>query len=95
MRLARRDPLVVLDVREEWEHAMAHLEGARLIPMSQVPARLGTIARDAEVVVYCHSGVRSAMVADYLRAAGFPRVLNLSGGIDRWSVEVDPSVPRY
>lgn len=95
MRLARRDPLLVLDVRDEWEHAVAHLDGAELIPMRTIPARHAALARDREVVVYCHHGTRSAMVADYLRAAGFPRVLNLAGGIDRWSVDVDPSVPRY
>lgn len=95
MRLARRDALVVLDVREGWEHAITHLEGAQLVPMSAIPARVSSLPRDAELVVYCHHGTRSAMVADYLRASGFPHVLNLSGGIDRWSVVVDPSIPRY
>lgn len=95
MRLARGDALVVLDVREPWEHAVASLESAQLIPMQTIPARTGTLARDAETVVLCHHGMRSAMVADFLRADGFTRVLNLEGGIDRWSLEVDPSVPRY
>jgi sulfur-carrier protein adenylyltransferase/sulfurtransferase len=94
-RLARRDPLLLLDVREAWEHAIAHLEGAELVPMATIPARQATLPRDRELVVYCHHGTRSAMVADYLRSAGHARVLNLVGGIDRWSVEVDPSVPRY
>lgn len=94
-RLARGDALRVLDVREPWEHATAALDVAQLLPMSQVPARHATLPRDAEYVVLCHHGMRSAMVADYLRAAGFARVLNLEGGIDRWSLEVDPSVPRY
>ena len=95
MRLARRDPIILIDVREEWEHAVAHLEGAVLIPMQTIPARHASLSREAEIVLYCHHGTRSAMVADFLRAAGFPRVLNLAGGIDRWSAEVDPSVPRY
>lgn len=95
MRLARRDPITLIDVREEWEHAVAHLEGAVLIPMQAIPARHASLSRESEIVLYCHHGTRSAMVADYLRAAGFPRVLNLAGGIDRWSEEVDPSVPRY
>jgi adenylyltransferase/sulfurtransferase len=95
VRLARGEPLFVLDVREEWEHGIGHLEGATLLPMQRVPAEHGALPRDRTVVVYCHHGMRSAMVADYLRAAGFPRVLNLAGGIDRWSTEVDPSVPRY
>jgi sulfur-carrier protein adenylyltransferase/sulfurtransferase len=95
LRLARGDALFVLDVREEWEHRIGHLEGATLMPMQRVPAEHATLPRDRAVVVYCHRGMRSEMVAEYLRAAGFRHVLNLSGGIDRWSAEVDPSVPRY
>lgn len=95
VRLARGDDLFVLDVREPWEHEIAQIGGATLMPMQTVPAQHGTLPRDRTVVVYCHHGQRSAMVADYLRAAGFPRVLNLGGGIDRWSVDVDPSVARY
>lgn len=94
-RLARGDALLVLDVREEWERAIAAVDGTRLVPMQTIPAAALTLDKSAEVVVLCHHGVRSAMVADYLRASGFQRVLNLEGGIDRWSVEVDPSVPRY
>ncbi len=94
-RLARGDALRVLDVREPWEHAVASLELAELLPMQTIPARQGALARETEYVVLCHHGMRSAMVADYLRTVGIPRVLNLEGGIDRWSVEVDPSVPRY
>ena len=95
MRLARGDALTVLDVREPWEHAIASLDAAELVPMQTIPARQAAWPRDAEYVVLCHHGMRSAMVADYLRAAGIARVLNLEGGIDRWSLEVDPSVPRY
>ena len=95
MRLARREALVVIDVREEWEHAITHLDGAELVPMSAIPSRVNSLPRDAEFVVFCHHGARSRMVADYLRASGFPRVLNLTGGIDRWSLTVDPSIPRY
>lgn len=94
-RLARGDALRVIDVREPWEHAVASLEPAELIPMQTIPARQGALAREAEYVVLCHQGMRSAMVAEYLRTVGISRVLNLDGGIDRWSVEVDPSVPRY
>ena len=95
LRLARGDPLRVIDVREPWEHAIAHLDVAGLVPMQSIPARHAEFARDGELVVLCHHGTRSAMVADYLRSAGFTRVLSLVGGIDRWSVEVDRSVPRY
>ncbi len=94
-RLARGEAMVVLDVREPWEHEIAQLEPALLMPMSTVPARHAELPDDRPIVVYCHHGARSAMVADYLRAAGHGRVVNLAGGIDRWSVEVDPSVPRY
>jgi len=95
VRLARGEALYLLDVREPWEVDVAVIEGSNTIPMSGVPARMAEIPRDREVVVICHHGMRSAMVADYLRSAGVPQVLNLTGGIDRWSVEVDPSVARY
>ena len=94
-RLARGDALRVIDVREPWEHAVAALEPAELIPMQAIPSHQGALPRDAEYVVVCHHGMRSAMVADYLRSSGIARVLNLEGGIDRWSVDVDPSVARY
>jgi sulfur-carrier protein adenylyltransferase/sulfurtransferase len=95
MRLARGDRLRLIDVREAWELRTASLEVAEPIVMSSIPVRQGALPRDATYVIMCHHGTRSAMVADYLRTAGLSRVLNLDGGIDRWSVEVDPSVPRY
>lgn len=95
VRLARGDAVTLIDVREPWEHEIGHLEHALLVPMQTVPSTHHTWDRNAEYVVYCHHGMRSGMVADYLRATGFTRVLNLVGGIDRWSVEVDPSVARY
>ena len=94
-RLAHGDALRVIDVREPWEHAVASLEPTELIPMQAIPTRQAALPRDAEYVVLCHHGARSAIVADYLRTVGITRVLNLEGGIDRWSVEVDPSVLRY
>ncbi|MFN0099950.1 MAG: molybdopterin-synthase adenylyltransferase MoeB [Gemmatimonadaceae bacterium] len=95
VRLARGDAIRVIDVREPWEHEIAHLEHATLAPMQTIPSAHRAWDRQAEYVVYCHHGMRSGMVADYLRATGFTRVLNLDGGIDRWSLEVDPSVARY
>jgi rhodanese-related sulfurtransferase len=95
VRLARGDRLRVIDVREEWEVRTAALDAAEAIVMSSIPARVAELPRETTYVILCHHGMRSAMVADYLRSAGFPRVINLEGGIDRWSVEVDPSVPRY
>jgi molybdopterin/thiamine biosynthesis adenylyltransferase/rhodanese-related sulfurtransferase len=95
IRLARADGVVVVDVREQWEVDVAPIPGARHIPMGQMPAAHATLPRDRDVAVICHHGQRSAMVAEYLRTVGFTRVMNVTGGSDRWSVEVDPSVPRY
>jgi rhodanese-related sulfurtransferase len=81
-------------VREPHEHAYARIPGARLIPLATLPRVVAELPRDASIVVYCHHGVRSAHAVEFLRAAGIT-ARNLTGGIDRWSVEVDPSVPRY
>lgn len=86
---------VVLDVREPEEIAIARFPGALEIPMGEIPARLGEIPRGADVVVLCHHGMRSAQVAGFLARQGFDRLANLSGGIDAWSLEVDPQVARY
>jgi rhodanese-related sulfurtransferase len=93
----RSDParVVLLDVREPWERELAVIDPSLHIPMQEVPARVDELPRDRPIVVYCHTGVRSAMVAGYLAQRGFSSVANLSGGIDAWSVEVDPEVPRY
>lgn len=87
--------LVLLDVREPFEREMAVIDPSIHIPMQQVPDRTAEIPRDRTVVVYCHSGVRSAMVAGYLENHGFRSVANLRGGIHAWSQDVDPSVPQY
>jgi adenylyltransferase/sulfurtransferase len=85
----------LLDVREPFEAEIARIEGATLVPMRTVPARLAEIPRDRDVIVHCHHGMRSRSVADFLKAQGYTRIANLSGGIDRWSADVDPSVPTY
>jgi len=87
--------LVLLDVREPFERDLAVIEPSLHIPMGEVPDRVGELPKDREIVVYCHGGVRSAMVAGFLESQGFGSVGNLSGGIDAWSVHVDPKVPRY
>ncbi|HZY92309.1 MAG TPA: rhodanese-like domain-containing protein [Thermoplasmata archaeon] len=87
--------LVLLDVREPMERDLAKIEPSLFIPMDQVPYRLEEIPKGVELVVYCHSGTRSAMVAGFLEGQGYQRVGNLMGGIDAWSRRVDPSVPRY
>jgi len=93
----RREPdsVVLLDVREPFERELASILPSLHIPMGDVPERLSEIPKDRDVVVYCHSGARSLMVADFLAENGFPRVANLTGGIDAWSVRVDATVPRY
>lgn len=95
---ARRDhgdKLIVLDVREPEEIAIAPFPDALHIPMGDIPSRLTELDREAEWVVVCHHGVRSAQVAIYLAHMGFARVSNLTGGIDAWSLTADPSTPRY
>jgi adenylyltransferase/sulfurtransferase len=94
-RLAARVPTWLLDVREAWEHSTARIEGATLIPLGELASRADEVPRDADVVVYCHHGMRSARAVDILRRAGWQRVRNLTGGIDRWSIEADPKTPRY
>ena len=93
--LAERQDFTLLDVREDFEVAIAGLAAAKHIPMASVPARLLELSRARDVVVMCHSGVRSAHVASYLREHGFASVANLAGGIDAWSRHVDPEVPAY
>jgi len=85
----------MLDVREPWEYSTARIAGATLISLGDLAQRADDVPRDADVVVYCHHGMRSARAVSMLRHAGWRRVHNLVGGIDRWSTEVDPSVPRY
>jgi rhodanese-related sulfurtransferase len=91
---ARAKP-VLLDVREPWEHEKARIEGAKLIPMREVPTRIAEIDKEAEVVAICHHGGRSMQVAMFLQQQGFGRVHNLVGGIDAWSRTVDPAVALY
>jgi rhodanese-related sulfurtransferase len=92
---AGREKPVLLDVREPWEFDAARIEGAQLMPMREVPARLGELDRAKEVVAICHHGARSQQVAAFLEKNGFARVHNLQGGVDGWSRSVDPSVPLY
>jgi len=91
----RREKPVLLDVREPWEYEKARIEGATLVPMRELPSRIGQIDEDKEVVAICHHGGRSMQVAMFLEKQGFKRVHNLVGGIDAWSRTVDPAVPLY
>jgi rhodanese-related sulfurtransferase len=85
----------VVDVREPVEWEICHLEGTTLIPLGQLPERLNELNGHREIVTLCHRGVRSMKALEILQAAGFPKVRNLKGGIDAWSLEVDSSMPRY
>lgn len=91
----RPSSVVLLDVREPFERELASIQPSLHIPMNEVADRLGEIPRDREVIVYCHMGGRSMMVASFLEENGYSTVANLSGGIDAWSVRVDLRVPRY
>ena len=83
----------IVDVREPYEYQIANI--GKLIPQNDVPARLAEIDRDREVIVHCRSGVRSQRIAEFLKQAGYPRVVNVAGDILAWSEEIDPRVPKY
>jgi len=88
---------LLLDCREPEEYAVVRLESAVLLPMNDIASRLDELAlyRHEEIIVYCHHGIRSRHVAAWLRQQGFARARSLSGGIDRWAAEIDPTLPRY
>jgi rhodanese-related sulfurtransferase len=91
-------PLALIDVREPNEWAISRIEGASLVPMNTVPANFQTLEAQADasdLIVYCHHGVRSLQVVAWLREKGIENCLSMAGGIDRWSLEIDPNVPRY
>lgn len=87
--------VVLLDVREPHELALAKVREAIHIPMREVPARLDELDPATPLVVMCHSGGRSRRVAEFLATNGFEEIYNLAGGIDAWAEQLDPSVPRY
>ena len=92
----RGETFRLIDVREPNEHAIAKIEGAELLPLSRNQEWIGTLPKDQELVIMCHHGGRSAQVASYLTdQLGHTNVTNVLGGIDDWSISVDPSVPRY
>ncbi len=88
---------LLLDCRTPEEYAIAKIDGAVLIPMHELPAWLAVLEswRDKPIVVHCHHGMRSLKVAQWLREQGFSFAQSMTGGIDAWSVEIDPAVPRY
>lgn len=94
--LLRENKARLIDVREPWEFATAQIDGSLLMPMGDVPSRAHQeLDPDERLVVLCHHGVRSMNVAVWLRNQGFDQAQSLRGGIDAWSAEVDPKIPRY
>ena len=94
-RLDQGEKLIFIDVREPWEYEVCRIEGARHVPLGALAASLQTLPDVDEVICYCHHGIRSLDAATWLRFQGIEKAKSLSGGIERWSVEIDPDVPRY
>jgi|SRR5690348_3180538 rhodanese-related sulfurtransferase len=95
-KLDSSEPLVLVDVRELWEYDVSRIPGARHMPMSEVPTRAPQeLDPGAHIVVFCHHGVRSMHVVNWMRQQGFSNAQSMQGGIDAWSRTVDPSIPLY
>jgi rhodanese-related sulfurtransferase len=95
-RLDANEPLTMIDVREDWEVALGKLPDAAHIVMNTIPDHLDEIPKDRPVVFICRSGQRSEAVANWVQAQGWTNVLNLTGGVQRWMQDVDPTFPgRY
>ncbi|MES2071509.1 MAG: rhodanese-like domain-containing protein [Pseudomonadota bacterium] len=90
-----KNPPVLLDVREPWEHETCHISGVVLMPMQSVPARINELDPDATIVCVCHHGGRSMQVADFLERSGYAKVINLTGGVHAWAQQVDATMPTY
>ncbi len=96
-RLLDSGDLLLIDCREQSEYDQCRIDGSVLIPMNETPEKLDSLKphQDKQIVIHCHLGGRSMKVTQYLRDQGFDKAQNMAGGIDAWSVEVDPSVARY
>ena len=95
-RLSQGSACRLIDVREPDEHAVCHIEGAQLIPMRTIPQNLKQLDDDGPLlVIFCHHGVRSLSVVDWLRRQGLENCQSMAGGIDRWSLQIDAAIPRY
>jgi rhodanese-related sulfurtransferase len=89
------EKLMLIDVREPWEYNIAKIEGAQLIPLGSLGTEYKKLDPNAEIVIHCHMGMRSMDATQFLLQQGFKNVKNLTGGINAWSMQVDPSVPKY
>lgn len=93
--LAGELPPIILDVREPWEYDLAHVEGSVLVPLATLPERANALDPQQSYALLCHHGMRSEMAANWLAQHGFTKLINIDGGIDAWSVDVNPAIPRY
>ena len=94
-KLDKNDSVFLLDVREQSEYDIVHLENAKLIPLNTLPRHIHTLPSDQEIVVYCHHGQRSHYATAYLHQNGYTEAMNLIGGIDQWATEIDTTLRRY
>ena len=94
-RIDAHEPFQLIDVRETFEHEIARIDGAKLIPLREIGGRVDELEKNRPIIVHCHSGQRSAAAVRLLKERGLGNVYNLNGGIDAWSEEIDPNVPRY
>lgn len=94
-RLERGEKLLLVDVRQQWEFDLCRIEGAKLVPLNTLPSSVEAVAHADEVIVYCHHGRRSLDAVVFLRQQGVEGARSMAGGIERWSTEIDPTVPRY
>jgi rhodanese-related sulfurtransferase len=93
--LAEQPEFKLLDVREVFEYEITHIAGAILVSHEMADEILKTWDKDTPIICYCHHGMRSQQACQFLQSQGFTRLYNMTGGIDAWSVEIDPSVPQY
>jgi rhodanese-related sulfurtransferase len=94
-RMDRGEWFLFVDVREPWEYDTTRIEGSKLIPMREIPANLAALESAGDVILFCHHGMRSLDAAAWLRSQGVEGARSMTGGIDRWSTEIDPLIPRY
>lgn len=94
-KLDQSAEVLVVDVREPWETQLGVIAGAKLVPLNTIPNNMELFIATEEIVIYCHHGMRSLNAATWLRSQGVDGARSLTGGIERWSTEIDPKVPRY
>jgi rhodanese-related sulfurtransferase len=93
--LDRGDAVRLVDIRQAWEHKICRIEGSLLLPMDELPARIGELPKDQPLIIVCHHGMRSFHATMWLRQHGFPQAINLAGGVDAWAEQIDPAMARY